>query len=57
LGYEEKTPDSTDYANDARSLIIDALSAQFIDGTMVKLHTFYDDECGYSKRMIKLAHI
>jgi glyceraldehyde 3-phosphate dehydrogenase len=57
LGYEEKPLVSTDYTNDTRSTIIDALSTQVIDGTMVKIYAWYDNECGYSKRMAELAHI
>jgi len=57
LGYEEKPLVSTDYTNDTRSSIIDALSTQVIDGTMVKIYAWYDNECGYSKRMAELCHI
>jgi len=57
LGFETKPLVSTDYTNDVRSSIIDALSTQVIDGTMVKLYAWYDNECGYSKRMAELAHI
>ena len=37
--------------------MIDGLSTQVIDGTMVKIYAWYDNECGYSKRMAELAHI
>jgi len=57
LGYEEKPLVSTDYTNDERSSIIDALSTQVIDGTMVKIYAWYDNEIGYSKRMAELANI
>lgn len=57
LGYETKPLVSTDYTNDTRSCIIDALSTQVIDGTMVKIYAWYDNECGYSKRMAELCHI
>ena len=57
LGYEEKPLVSTDYTNDTRSSIIDALSTQVIDGTMVKIYAWYDNEAGYSKRMAELVHI
>ena len=57
LGYETMPLVSTDYTNDTRSAIIDALSTQVIDGTMVKIYAWYDNECGYSKRMAELAHI
>jgi len=57
LGYETMPLVSTDYTNDTRSSIIDALSTQVIDGTLVKIYAWYDNECGYSKRMAELAHI
>jgi len=57
LGYETKPLVSTDYTNDTRSSIIDALSTQVIDGTMVKIYAWYDNECGYSKRMAELCNI
>lgn len=57
LGYNDLPLVSTDYTNDTRSAIIDGLSTQVIDGTMVKIYAWYDNECGYSKRMAELAHI
>ena len=57
LGYEEMPLVSTDYTNDTRSCIIDALSTQVIDGTLVKIYAWYDNECGYSKRMAELVNI
>jgi glyceraldehyde 3-phosphate dehydrogenase len=48
---------STDYTNDTRSSIIDALSTQVIDGTLVKIYAWYDNEAGYSKRMAELCNI
>lgn len=57
LGYNELPLVSTDYTNDTRSCVIDGLSTQVIDGTMVKIYAWYDNECGYSKRMAELAHI
>lgn len=57
LGYEEQPLVSTDYTDDKRSSIIDALSTQVIDGTMVKIYSWYDNEIGYSKRMAELANI
>eukprot|EP00566_Odontella_aurita_P014844 CAMPEP_0113538394 /NCGR_PEP_ID=MMETSP0015_2-20120614/7339_1 /TAXON_ID=2838 /ORGANISM="Odontella" /LENGTH=349 /DNA_ID=CAMNT_0000437959 /DNA_START=841 /DNA_END=1890 /DNA_ORIENTATION=+ /assembly_acc=CAM_ASM_000160 len=57
LGYEEKPLVSTDYTNDTRSSIVDALSTQVIDGTLVKIYAWYDNEAGYSKRMAELCNI
>jgi glyceraldehyde 3-phosphate dehydrogenase len=57
LGFETKPLVSTDYTNDTRSAIIDALSTQVIDGTLVKIYAWYDNEAGYSKRMAELCNI
>ncbi|GAX16459.1 glyceraldehyde 3-phosphate dehydrogenase [Fistulifera solaris] len=57
LGYETLPLVSTDYTNDTRSAIIDALSTQVIDGTLVKIYAWYDNEAGYSKRMAELCNI
>merc|ERR1712232_459180 len=57
LGFETKPLVSTDYTNDTRSSVIDALSTQVIDKQMVKIYAWYDNECGYSKRMAELVNI
>jgi len=57
LGYEEMPLVSTDYTNDVRSSIIDALSTMVIDKKMIKIYAWYDNECGYSKRMAELTNI
>jgi len=57
LGYNELPLVSTDYTNSTYSCVIDGLSTQVIDGTMVKIYAWYDNETGYSKRMAELAHI
>jgi glyceraldehyde 3-phosphate dehydrogenase len=57
LGYETKPLVSTDYTNETRSSVIDALSTQVIDGTMIKIYAWYDNEAGYSKRMAELCNI
>lgn len=55
LGYEELPLVSIDYANDVRSSIVDALSTDVIDGTMVKILAWYDNEVGYANRLVELA--
>lgn len=57
LGFSEEPLVSTDYIHDSRSSIIDALSTQVIDHTMVKIYAWYDNEYGYSKRMAELLHL
>ena len=48
---------STDYVDDERSAIVDAMSTQVVDKQMVKVLAWYDNEAGYSKRMIEIAEI
>lgn len=55
LGYSEEPLVSSDYKADPRSSIIDALSTMVIDGNLVKVVTWYDNEWGYSVRTVDLA--
>jgi glyceraldehyde 3-phosphate dehydrogenase len=55
LGYEERPLVSVDYKGDPRSAIVDALSTMVVDGTLVKIYAWYDNEWGYSNRMAELA--
>lgn len=55
LGYEERPLVSADYVNDARSSIIDAPSTMVVDGRMVKVYAWYDNEWGYMNRMMELT--
>jgi glyceraldehyde 3-phosphate dehydrogenase len=55
LGYEERPLVSADYARDTRSSIVDAPSTMVTDGTLLKIYAWYDNEMGYSCRMVDLA--
>ena len=55
LGYEAKPLVSIDYKTDPRSSIVDALSTMVVNGTQVKLYTWYDNEWGYANRTAELA--
>ena len=55
LGFETRPLVSVDYKDDIRSSIIDAGSTMVIDGTMVKLLVWYDNEIGYVNRMADLT--
>ena len=57
LGYEAKPLVSIDYKTDPRSSIVDALSTMVVNGTQVKLYTWYDNEWGYSNRIIDLVKL
>ncbi len=55
LGYSEEPLVSKDYNGDPRSSIIDALSTMVVDGSLVKVISWYDNEWGYSNRVVDLA--
>lgn len=55
LGFEERPLVSTDFINDDRSSIVDAASTMVVQGKMVKIYAWYDNEWGYSMRMADLA--
>jgi glyceraldehyde 3-phosphate dehydrogenase len=57
LGFEEKPLVSIDYKTDPRSTIIDALSTMVVNGTQVKLYTWYDNEWGYANRTAELTRM
>ena len=57
LGYEEAPLVSMDYRQDKRSSIIDALCTMVIEGNMVKVVSWYDNEWGYSNRLADLAQM
>ncbi|MFI4859861.1 MAG: ArsJ-associated glyceraldehyde-3-phosphate dehydrogenase [Phycisphaerales bacterium JB063] len=56
LGYETRPLVSADYVNDTRSAIIDAESTMVVDGTLVKVLAWYDNEVGYAHRLMQLTH-
>ncbi|NKB58726.1 MAG: ArsJ-associated glyceraldehyde-3-phosphate dehydrogenase [Alphaproteobacteria bacterium] len=55
LGYETRPLVSADFVNDTRSSIVDAPSTMVVDGTQVKVFSWYDNEYGYVCRMVELA--
>jgi len=55
LGYSDKPLVSIDYNGDARSSIVDGLSTMVMDNTMLKIIAWYDNEWGYSCRVVDLA--
>ncbi|WAM30563.1 type I glyceraldehyde-3-phosphate dehydrogenase [Caldicellulosiruptor naganoensis] len=56
LGYSEEPLVSVDYKGDPRSSIVDALSTMVIEGTLVKVVAWYDNEWGYSNRVADLLN-
>lgn len=56
LGYTEEMVVSTDFIGDTRSSIFDAAAGIQLNKTFVKLITWYDNEFGYSSRVVDLIN-
>lgn len=54
LGYSEEPLVSVDYIGNPNSCTLDAQSTAVIDGTLVKISGWYDNEWGYSSRCVDL---
>ncbi|AEG48885.1 glyceraldehyde-3-phosphate dehydrogenase, type I [Sphingobium chlorophenolicum L-1] len=57
LGYSDEPLVSIDYNGDARSSTVDSLETAVIDGTLVRVLSWYDNEWGFSNRMIDTAGV
>lgn len=55
LEYSEEPLVSRDYNGNPASSTIDALSTMVVEGNMVKVLSWYDNEWGYSNRVVDLA--
>ncbi len=56
LGYSEEPLVSIDYNGNYLSSIVDASCTKVLDGNMVKVLSWYDNESGFSKRVIDLIN-
>lgn len=57
LAYTAEPLVSIDFRMNPNSSIVDLLSTNVIDGTLVKVLSWYDNEWGFSKRVIDLIHL
>jgi glyceraldehyde 3-phosphate dehydrogenase len=55
LGYTDEPLVSMDFKGDSRSSIVDGLSTMVMEGNLVKVVSWYDNEWGYSNRVVDLA--
>lgn len=56
LGFSEEPLVSIDYRGDERSSIVDGLSTMVMEGNMLKVVSWYDNEWGYSCRIVDLVN-
>jgi glyceraldehyde 3-phosphate dehydrogenase len=54
LAYNELPLVSVDYTGDPHSSIVDGLSTMVIEGTLVKVLAWYDNEWGFSNRLLDI---
>ena len=54
LQYTDEPLVSSDYIGSRYSSVVDSLSTQVIDGTLVHVSSWYDNEMGYSARCVDL---
>jgi glyceraldehyde 3-phosphate dehydrogenase len=57
LGYTEDKVVATDFRGDARTSIFDADAGIALDGTFVKLVSWYDNEWGYSNKCLEMVRV
>jgi glyceraldehyde 3-phosphate dehydrogenase len=57
LAYADEPLVSVDFLGNPHSSILDALSTKVIDGNFAKLLSWYDNEWGYSNRVVDLARV
>ena len=57
LGYEEEPVVSQDFIGDERTSIFDANAGIKLNDNFFKIISWYDNECGYSSKLISLAQL
>ena len=57
LGYTEDKVVATDFRGDARTSIFDADAGIALDSTFVKLVSWYDNEWGYSNKVLEMVKV
>ena len=57
LGYTDEAVVSTDFRNDSRTSIFDVKAGIQLDKTFVKVCAWYDNEWGYSNKVLEMAEV
>src|SRR4051812_5276330 len=57
LGYTEDKVVATDFRGDPRTSIFDADAGIALDGTFIKLVSWYDNEWGYSNKVLEMCRV
>ena len=57
MGFSEEPLVSIDYRGSTQGGVVDALSTQVLDGTMVKVLIWYDNEAGFTNQLLRLLRM
>ena len=57
LGYTEDKVVATDFRGESRTSVFDADAGMALDGTFVKVVSWYDNEWGYSNKILEMARV
>ncbi|MBQ9477569.1 MAG: type I glyceraldehyde-3-phosphate dehydrogenase [Bacteroidales bacterium] len=57
LGYTDEAVVSTDFRGEARTSVFDAKAGIMLDPTFVKVCAWYDNEWGYSNKVLEMAKV
>ncbi|MBQ7617662.1 MAG: type I glyceraldehyde-3-phosphate dehydrogenase [Desulfovibrio sp.] len=57
MGYSDEPLVSVDYLGSTYGGVVDGLSTQVIDGKMLKLFVWYDNEAGFTNQLLRLVRL
>ena len=57
LGYTDECVVSTDFRNESKTSVFDAMAGIQLDETFVKVCAWYDNEWGYSNKVLEMAKV
>ena len=57
LGYTDEKVVATDFRGESRTSVFDADAGMALDGTFVKVVAWYDNEWGYSCKVLEMAKV
>jgi glyceraldehyde 3-phosphate dehydrogenase len=57
LGYTDQKVVSTDFRGESCTSVFDAEAGMALDGTFVKVVSWYDNEWGYSSKVLEMVRV
>ena len=57
LGYTDESVVSTDFRGESRTSVFDAKAGIALDSTFVKVVSWYDNEWGYSNKVLEMVRV